>query len=480
MRLLSVILTLVALSVPVVSAADPSERASTVSDREFVNLTVYNGGTALIHDRRRVRLDSGLNRIAWRDVSANIDPTSALLQSIGSPNSVNVLEQNFNFDLLDPSALLQKYIGKTVTVVHDPQFAGQRETRETARILSTNGGIVLQYHNRIETELRGHIIYPAASKTFRDRPTLVLDMESMQSGTQVLDLSYLTGGLSWRADYVGVIAPDEKHLSLTGLVTLSNTSGAGYEDARLQLVAGNVNIIPQNMAYSALKTIASVRSGSAEDTFRQENYFEYHLYTLQHPTTILDKQTKQISLLVAHDVPIRKTLELRGSRDYYRSSQPDLGDRLPVGVYVTFQNRGGELGIPLPAGIVRLYKNDLRNLSQFLGSDNIDHTARNEDVRLHLGDSFDVTAHKRQTDYQNVDGCTSSSSYEIVLSNAKAIAQDVLVVEPIPPPWRILEESAPHTKSSAFTATWNLRVPPDGRKVLFYVAEVTWCSPPPW
>jgi len=480
MRILSILLTLVALSAPVVTAADPSERTSTVTDRELVNLTVYNGGTALIHDRRRVHLDTGLNRIAWRDVSANMDATSALLESIGSPNSVSVLEQNFNFDLLDPSALLQKYVGKTVTVVHDPQFAGQHETRETARILSTNGGIVLQYRNRIETELRGHIIYPASSKNFRDRPTLVLDMESMQSGSQILDLSYLTGGLSWRADYVGVVAPDEKHLSLTGLVTLSNTSGAGYDNAHLQLVAGNVNIVQPEMARSALKTIAAVNDAYSVNGVRQENYFEYHLYTLERPTTILDKQTKQLTLLAAHGVPIRKTLELRGSPDYYRSSQPDLGDRLPVGVYVTFQNRGGELGIPLPAGIVRLYKNDSRNLSQFLGSDQIDHTPRNEDVRLHLGDSFDVTAHKRQTDYQSIDGCTSSSTYEIVLSNAKATAQDVLVVEPIPPPWRILEENAPHTKSSAFTATWKLRVPPDGRKILAYTAEVTWCSPPQW
>ena len=455
-----------------IAAAEPSERTSTVADRQFVNLTIYNGGTALVHDRRRVKLTAGVNRIAWRDVSANMDSTSALLEAIGSSNSVSVLEQNFDYDLLDPSALLQKYVGRQVVVVHDPRFAGERETRETARILSTNGGIVLQYRNRIETDIRGHIIFPTSSKNFRDRPTLVLDMESAQSGPQMLDLSYLTGGMSWRADYIGVLAPDEKHLSLTGLVTLSNTSGMSYDDAHLQLVAGNVNVV-EPPSYATLKTIAEVRTSA--DTFRQENYFEYHLYTLQRPTTVLDRQTKQLTLLSAHNVPMSKTLELRGSPDYYRSAQPDIGDRLPVGVYVTFENRGGDLGIPLPGGIVRLYKNDSHNISQFLGSDQIDHTPRNEPVRLHLGDSFDVTARKRQTDFHFAGGCTSSSSYEIVLSNAKTIVQPVLVVEPIPGDWQISDQNMNHTKSSSSTATWKVRIPPGGRSTLTYTALVTWC-----
>jgi hypothetical protein len=437
---------------------------------------VYNGGTALIHDRRMITLRGGLNRVAWRDVSANMDPTSALLEAVGSPNSITVVEQNFDFDLLNSDALLQKYVGKYVTVVHDARFAGERDTRERARILSTNGGIVLQYRDRIETEVRGHIIYPFSPKNFRDRPTLELDVDSQQSGPQLLDLSYLTGGMTWRADYVGVLAPDETHLSLTGLVTLSNTSGASYENAHLQLVAGNVNVVATPPPVPQLKTIARVTSHA--QAFRQENYFEYHLYTLDRPTTILDKQTKQVTLLTARSVPVHKTLELRGSFDYYRSAQPDLGDRLPVGVYVSFENRGGDLGIPLPAGVVRIYKTDSSNISQFLGSDRIDHTPKNETVRLHLGDSFDVTARKKQTDFHflpNSD-CGTSSSYEIVLSNAKDTAEDVLVVEPIPADWRITEENLRHTKSSASTANWLVQVPANGQSILRYTARVTWCG----
>jgi hypothetical protein len=278
--------------------------------------------------------------------------------------------------------------------------------------------------------------------------------------------------LTWRADYVGVLSSDEKHLALTGLVTLSNTSGASYDNARLQLVAGNVNVAQPaaSEVYGALKTIASVRS------FSQENYFEYHLYTLQRPTSILDKQTKQVSLLSTRGIPVRKTLELRGSQDYYRSAEPDLGDRLPIGVYVTFENRLPQLGVPLPAGLIRMYKNDYHGLSQFLGSDRIDHTPRNETVRLHLGDSFDVTARKRQTDFHQ-RLCSADSSYEIVVSNAKTIAQDVLVVESIPGDWQILEESATHRKTSASTATWTVHVPPSQRSTLTYTARVSWCGP---
>lgn len=452
--------------------ASALERTSNVRDRQLVNVTVYNGGMALVHDRRRVLLGQGVNRIAWRDVSAQMDPSSVLLQALGSASTVTVLEQNFDFDLLDPSALLNRYLGRTVTVVHPAEFAGQRETRERAKLLSTNGGIVLQYANRIETQLRGYIMYPRAPADFRDRPTLVLDIDSERAGLQTLDLSYLTGGLTWRADYVGALSADGSNLSLRGVVTLSNTSGESYEDARLQLVAGNVNIA--QAPAGQVRTIASVASVPAPNPMAEENYFEYHLYTLGRPTNILNNQTKQVTLLNAQNVPVRKTLELRGSPYYYQSAQEDLGDRLPVNVYVSFENRGGDLGVPLPAGIVRIYKNDSHGLSQFAGSDRIEHTPKNQTVRLSLGQSFDVTARKRQTDFQQTR-CSSDSSYEITVSNAKNRPQNVLVVEQIPGSWKITQENLRHAKTSAATADWTVHVPADGSATLTYTAHTTWC-----
>jgi hypothetical protein len=463
--------SLVLVLAPALGTAQTGERVSALADQEQVGVTIYNAGLALVHDRRRVSLAQGLNHLAWRDVSANMDATSALLESGTATGGVSVLEQNFNFDLLRPSTLLDKYVGRDVTVVHDKKIPGQPE-RETARILSTNEGIVLKYADRIETAVEGHIVFPSIPENLRDRPTLVLELSSRLDRAQDLDLSYLTAGIGWRADYVGVVAPGDDRLELNGLVTLSNTSGTTYRNARLQLVAGNVNAPPPPA--STMKAIGAVNAERAADGFRQENFGDYHLYTLQRPTTIADNQTKQVALLSAHGVPVHKTYELRGQSEYYTSAQPDLGDRIPVGVYFAFANKGGDLGVPLPAGIVRLYKRDASGASQFLGSDRIDHTPKNERVRLHVGDAFDVTAHKRQTDFRvngNPPRQTYDSSYEIVLRNAKDAPVDVLVIEPLPGDWQIVAESAKHQKSSSTTATWTIRVPAGGQSTLTYTAR---------
>lgn len=451
--------------------ADTTERPTTLADRTRVNLTIYNGSVSLVHDRRRVSLDAGANRIAWRDVSANMDATSAIVEDPMHPNALRVREQNFNFDLLDPATLLAKYVGRDVEVIHDRPRAGQPE-RETARVLANNNGIILRYRDRIETGLvDSHLAFPALPPDLRDRPTLTLDLDAERAGSRELDLAYLTGGLAWHAEYVGVVAPGDDRMDLSGLVTLSNTTGTTFEDAHLQLVAGNVNVAAPPPY--VLQNIA--RGGVARAAVTQENYFEYHLYTLERTTTIANNQTKQVALLSARNVPLKKTLELRGASNYYANKNPDLGENIPVGAYLTFANAGGDLGIPLPGGIVRLYKNDSGGTSQFLGSDRIDHTPRNEDVRLHVGDSFDVTAKKRQTDFRGVGGCTYESTYRIDLANAKTVPQDVLVIEPIPGTWSVLSENLPHEKSSSSTATWMVRVPADGKTSLEYSVRVSPC-----
>jgi hypothetical protein len=460
------------LTLPVSSGADPTERTSELSDQRSVNLTIYNGTIALVHDRRRLSLQNGENRIAWRDVSGNMDATTAILEDTSAPGAVNVLEQNFNFDLLSPGTILNKYVGRTVTVVHDTAKPG-RPMRETAKLLANNDGVVLQYANRIETFVDGHIEFPDIPSDLRDRPTLVLDLDSSKTADADLDLSYLTGGLSWHADYVGVVSPDDSQMDLNGLVTLSNTSGTSFNDAHLQLVAGNVNVVapPAPRVMYALGAVGRAPSGQ----FAQENYFEYHLYTLQRTTSIGNNQTKQVALLSARNVPIHKTLELRGAEEYYYNANGDLGTKLKVGVYETFTNKGGELGIPLPGGTVRLYKNDASGTSQFLGEDAIDHTPRNEDVRLHLGDSFDVTANKKQTDFKLPGNCTYQSSYQVVVKNGKTEPAQVLVVEPIPGDWSITQENLPHEKTSSSTATWTLNVPAGGSTTLTYTALVKVC-----
>ncbi len=476
-RIVSMIIALLASFTPITSPADVRERASTLADQQSVNLTIYNGGTALIHDHRRVYLNAGLNRIAWRDVSGGMDATSAIVDSSGSSARISVLEQNFDYDVLGQDSLLRSYVDQMVTVVHPARFTGERDTREPARILSIDSGVVLQYRDRIETHLNGYIEFPSVPKSLRDRPTLTLDVESERSGPHQLDLRYLTSGLAWYVDYIGTLSPDQLHMTVAGLVTLENTSGTSYRDARLQLVAGNVNVAQARLMLKTISNVASsqVSSDIYNANASQENYFEYHLYTLAHRTTILDKQTKQLALLSAHDIPVTKTLELRGSPAYYQRENADLGTRLPIGIYVGFVNRGGDLGIPLPAGTMRIYQDDSRGLAQFLGSDNIGHTPKNDTVRLYLGNTFDVVARKRQTDFHLISDCQASSSYEIDFINGKDVAQDITVVEPIPGDWTIPNESQKDQKSSSSTATWLVHVPQDGAAALTYTANVIWC-----
>lgn len=452
-------------------AADPTERTTTLADQRGLNVTIYNANLALVHDRRSAALTKGENRLAWRDVSANIDATSALIESVGAPGSLSVLEQNFNFDLLTPQALLQKAVGHDVTVVHRLPLKGQPE-RETARLLSANNGIVLQYPDRIETSLTSgsQIVYSSLPPNLRDRPTLVLDLESERDQGGDLELSYLTSGLAWHAEYVGQVNAAGDKVDLNGLVTLTNTSGVAFNDAHVQLVAGNVNA--PEPTEGQLRTLGVVRARSSFQPVQQENFYEYHLYTLPRPTTIAENQTKQVGFMSANDVALKETLEVRGFESYYTQQSSDLGAKQPVGAYVSFENKGGQLGIPLPAGLVRLYKSDSRGISQFLGADRIDHTPKNETVRLHVGDSFDVTSTRKQTNYVIVAPGIYESSFEITLGNAKPDAVDVLVVEPIPGDWTMLQESLPHVKSSSNTASWTVHVPAGEHVTLKYSVRV--------
>jgi hypothetical protein len=449
------------------AAADTGEHVSTLADQTGVGITIYNTNLALVRDRRRIDLPAGESRLALRDVSAQIQPETALLQSVGAPQRLTVLEQNFDYDLLSPQKLLQKYVGRDVDVVRYDPRTGERHV-EHARVLATNGGVVLRYADRIETDVNGQLAFPAIPPDLRDRPTLVSDLTNATGGAQQMELTYLTGGLGWRADYTALLAPNDDRLDLRGLITLQNQSGTTFRNADVQLVAGDVNIA-QNVLGRAVSEVYSV---SARRPVTEQALFEYHLYTVPRKTTVADNQTKQVELLSAANVSVTKTLELRGQPEYYRQQNPDLGSRLKVGTYVSFRNEGGDLGIPLPAGIIRVYKRDNAGTAQFIGSDQIDHTPKGESVRLHLGDSFDVTATKKQTDFHVVGPLTFESAYQIVLRNAKKTAQTVLVVEPIPADWTMLETSAPFVKSSSSSASWSLSVPPGGSTTLTYRVRV--------
>lgn len=450
-----------------------TERPSTLADQQSVAVTIYNESLALIKDQRRVTLEAGRNRLALREVSGRMRPETALLRSVSHAGSLRLLEQNFDFDLLTPAKLLEKYVGRDVRIVRTHPTTGV-ETVETATVLAATGGVVLRLGDRIETGLPGRIVYDGVPANLRDKPTLVTELDAARAGAQQLELSYLTGGLSWKADYVAELSAADNALDLNGWVTLTNTSGTAYPNAKLQLVAGDVNRVRDEMRMAAKAARAMEAPAAPRSDMAQEQLFEYHLYTLQRPTSIADKQTKQVSLLGAQGVPVVKELLLQGSDYYYRSSVGGIGQKMKVGVFVQFENReSSRLGLPMPKGVVRVYKKDSAGNAQFIGEDRIDHTPRNEKVRLKLGEAFDVTADKKQTDFRrreptNRASYVYESAYEIVLRNAKKEAVAVVVREPVPGDWTMLEESQRHAKVAAGTAEWKLSVPAEGSTTLRY------------
>lgn len=465
------------------AAQSPKEITTTLKDQQSLAVTIYNDNLALVKDQREVKLGKGEQALAFQEVSAQIRPETALLRNLTLPKDFWVVEQNFDFDLLTPTKLLEKYVGQKVTVVRsvpNAEGAGAKELREEATVLATNNGTVLQFPDRIETSVPGRIVYPKVPENLRARPTLVVDLHSAAEKSQKLELSYLTGGLAWRADYVANLAADEKSLDLSGWVTLTNQSGAAYPNATLQLVAGDVNRVREQSRRADMTLAFSAKSAPAAPQMKEESLFEYHLYTLDRPTTLKENQTKQVALLTASSVPIRKEYLLKGDSYYYQSSYGDLGDKLKVGVFVEFDNKTeARMGMPLPKGIVRVYKRDSDGRAQFVGEDSIDHTPKNERVRLKLGDAFDVTARRKQTDFKSLgkQGAWRNNyemAFEVELKNAKKEAVTVSVLEPIYGDWEVIQKSHPFTKEAAGTAKFKVEVPAEGGTTLSYRVRVKW------
>lgn len=458
----------------------PKESLSLASSQTGVALTIYNENLALVKDARRVPFNVGRNAVAWRGVAAQMRPETALLRDTSdtkNSSGLRLIEQNFDFDLLTPAKLLEKHVGQKVSVIKT-NFATGVETREDATVLSINEGTVLKFADRVESNPSGRIIFNSVPETLRDQPTLVISAHSDKGGERAVELSYLTRGLAWKADYVAELAPDEKSFALNGWVTLTNRSGAAYQNAKLQLVAGDVNQVRDEMQYLQASRRAQTMDAPAPPVaMQEESLLDFHLYSLAHTTTLKENQTKQVALLSAQQVNASKTYRLDGHANYYQSAYGDLAQKLKVAVVLSFENKKPALGLPLPRGVVRVYKRDLANNAQFVGEDRIDHTPENESARLKLGDAFDVTASRRQTDFKRVDaGANRSaqfeSAYEFVLKNAKKEAVSVQVVEPIPGTWEVLQESHPHKKAAAHAASWSIKVPAGGEARLTYRVRV--------
>jgi hypothetical protein len=462
-------------------ATTTTDATTTLKDQTDLSLTVYNSQLALVRDVRQIDLPAGESRLRFMDIASSINPATVHFRSVADPTKLNVLEQDYEYDLLDPAKLLEKYVGREVTLVRAVQKDGSTDFQQSqATLLSDNaGGPVWKVGDEIVTGMATDSYrFPDLPGNLYDRPTLLWLLDNRGAPRQTVEASYLTSNISWSADYVLTIGHDENSADLNGWVTLVNNSGTAFENAQLQLVAGDVHRAPapppppMEMMQAA---DAAVGSGSGEG-FSQEAFSEYHLYTLGRRTSIENNETKQISLLSAAAFPVERRYVVNGQNWYYHSAaQPGEPIKDPVEVYYKFQNEEKSgLGMPLPAGTVRVYEADSHGGVLFIGEDNIEHTPKDESVDLHVGSAFDIVAERKQTDYQAISNRVVEMEYEITLRNHKDTPVTVEVNEPIGGDWQMLSSTYNATKTSAFAAQFEVPVAQNGTSVLRYRVRVHW------
>jgi hypothetical protein len=451
--------------------------ATTQRDQVDLAVTVYNSNVALVRDVRQISLPKGEFQLRFEDVAAAINPATVHFRSLSEPEHLAVVEQNYEYDLLDPQKLLQKYVGREVTLVRPIKESGSTKYEEVkATLLADNGAPVWKVGNEIVTGMAADSYrFPELPGNLYNRPTLLWTLDNSGAGKQKVEASYLTGEMNWSADYVLTVGRDEQAADLDGWVTLVNNSGAAYRDARLQLVAGELHRVEPNMSAMESDRMAVAKAAAAPQ-FAQEAFSEYHLYTLGRRTSIQERESKQLSLLTATAIPVQKKFVTEGQSYYYRSQQ-GIGNPMSQPVMVTYNFRNDEksgLGMPLPAGTVRVYQADSRGSLQFTGEDHIKHTPKDENVQVYIGNAFDIVCERKQTDFRRLSDRLYEMAYEITLRNHKDAAVSVTVKEPLGGDWEVQDSNYKWTKLDAFSLGFDVPVDKDGTAVLKYRVRVRW------
>lgn len=426
-----------------------------------LQLTVYNNDLGLVRDVRDLEVRDGRSTVAVADVAAQIDPTSVHLRGLEAGDDLTVLEQNYRYDLAGPERILDRYLDRGIQAVleggemHEGtlmSFAGDQLVLRGA-----SGAVSILRRDKI-IDLR----CPGLPEGLITKPTLVWDLAAKGGGTRRAEITYLTSGIGWHAEYVAVANDDDTQADLSAWVSIDNQSGSDYPDTRLQLIAGDVHRVrppsPMQMMDRSLK------SGMAQETagFEEETFFEYHLYTLPRPATVRDRETKQIALFDPTRTPVQKLYEYKPWTNAEK-----------VRIVLQFENREDRgLGMPLPAGKVRTYKRDSRGGQQFVGEDTIDHTPKNEKVRLGLGNAFDVVAERTVLDQTRISDRVSEQRIEVKFRNRKEQAVTIIAQDRFWGDWDLRDSSIPGTKKDAWTVEWSVPVAPDAETVLTYTVRI--------
>jgi hypothetical protein len=429
-----------------------------------VAITVYNQNRALVRESRDLSVKSGKSTLSFTNVAAQIDPTSVYFKSLSQPDKLAILEQNFEYDLVNANKILQKYVDESIRIVMEKgeQFEGKllNATGSNIVIQDIEGGIKIVQGNQIQ-----HFDFPSLPEGLITRPTLVWLVNNTGLQKQKTEVSYLTSGMNWHAEYVAVTDVKDENLDLSGWVSIENQCGITFENAKLKLVAGDVHLVSESRG-RRIEALADKRAMTlaAEPQFEEKSFFEYHLYTLQRKTTLKNNQTKQVSLFPSTTTKTKKIFVYDGAR---------YGEKVRVNLEFKNSKKDG-LGIPLPKGKIRVYKEDTDGALEFIGEDEIDHTPKDEDVRIFLGNAFDLVGERTQTSSEKISRRSRKDAFEIVLKNHKEEAVRIVVVEHFWGDWTLSDTTHPYKKKDAFTAEFEIPVPADGEVTLKYTVTMKW------
>ena len=456
------------LTAPVLRAAEVNVPAANGG----ADVTVYNSDLALVRERRDFRLPTASAQLAFAGVSAHMQPETALLDVVkGEP--VKVIDQAFSFDVITPERLLEQSVGQEVAIYAINPATG-KETVTPARVLSTAGGVVLDIGGKIHTTVPGRLVFNNLPSGLRTTPTLVMNVTGAAGKDAQAEFSYLTGGLDWHADYVMQYDADAGRMDLTGWATITNTTGVNFKDAKVKLVAGDINRVnaprPMRMMEARAMAAPPLAAGVSEEALDAS-----HIYTISRPTTLADKETKQLGLLSGQGIAVRRELFVRNQQPYIYSNtvHGPIPDTKAEAELVFKNDASAKLGVPLPAGTVRVYGMDEQGSAQFIGEAAIDHTPTGNEVRVKLGREFDVPVTREQTNFVKASDTISISAWKITVKNAKSKPIKIRVIEPMPESWEITKENFPHKASNAGTTEWLLDVPSKGQTVLEYNVKST-------
>ncbi|MCL2844671.1 MAG: hypothetical protein FWE23_04370 [Chitinivibrionia bacterium] len=436
-------------------------------NREALNLTIYNNNRALVQEIRQISLPAGVSNVRFEGVAQSIIPQSLIVSGGG----FRVLEQNYEFDLISREALLNKFVGREITLIdQNGVLTGNGNiARVPARLIANNFQPIFEVDGKIVLGFEGQILLPELPENLFARPTLKWLVQAQRAANVKADVSYLTEGFSWNADYVMLLADNEKNASITAWITLTNQSGAAFENANLRLIAGDVNMVaPQNQMMRQARMVMSAPM-MAEDFgggVEQRSFDEFHLYSIARPVSIRENQTKQIEMFSAPQINVQRRYRVRSGQSFPQpvsrrgggaAQDGEMGVRHDVVSEITFQTgQRNNLNLPFPRGVVRIYRKD-GDKNVFDGEDNVSHTPINEHITLRSGTAFDITCFVRTTAQRQVNDRRSEFTKEVSISNHKRENITVLFEEIIHGNWTIRSNQR-HTQVDANTARFEVAV----------------------